>query len=187
MCILNPRKVSFEEADRELALCDSYERLPKLLELEMWGWLETRDFVRLLGEWWSSCDNIGEYADDLWDTQAFMWWPFNGPMPEMMTAEELDAYNALPEMVTIYRGCYQINKWGWSWSLSKDVAKKFPFFLRYHRPGDQPLLVTAKAKKKNIIAVKLDRGESEIITWTPRHLSTHRIKVPEGNPLVIAD
>lgn len=180
------KKLSYEEAHLELMRCDSYERFPLLLEMEMWDVIETEDFVRLLGMWWSSCDNIGEYADELLETQAFMWGAHNGPMPEMMTEEELNAYNALPEIVTIYRGCYQINKWGWSWSLSKDVAKKFPLYLRYHRPGEQPLLVTAKVKKQHIVAVKLDRGESEIITCRAKHISTSHIKVPKGNPFVIA-
>lgn len=179
------KKISYLEANNEMSLCNSYTRLPTLLEME-WM-LDEKDFLRLLGKWWSSFDNIGLYADGLWDTSAFMGWDHNGPVRDMMTAEELKAHNALPDVVTIYRGCYQINKWGWSWSLSKEVAEKFPSYLRYCRPNEQPLLVTAKVLKRLILAVKLDRGESEIITWRPKHVSTRHIKTPANNQLVITN
>lgn len=170
------KRLTYEEARGHLAYCDSYSRLPTLLDINCS--LADDDFLRLLGEEWSGFDNTGHNIDHLWDT-AFGWWAQNGPLTEMMTSEELDAYNALPDVVTVYRGCYRTNKWGLSWSLSKEVANEFPSYRRYCRPGEQPLLVTAKALKKNIIAVKLDRDESEIITWRPKHVSTRHIKLLE--------
>lgn len=146
--------------------------------LDMTWLLSKTDFVRLLGEWWSSFDNIGEFSEWLEDLDVFLDMGYYGTVREMMTPEELTAWEALPEMVTIYRGCYDINKWGWSWSLSKDVAKKFPIYHRYRRSGEQALLVTAKAHKKNVIAVKLGRNEFEVITRYPKHLSTHYMKLP---------
>lgn len=178
--ILN--QLSYDEANKELAICNSYERLPILLDMT-WQ-LSKTDFVRLLGEWWSSCDNISEYSEELEDLEVFLDMGYYGTLHEMMTPEEVEAWEALPEIVTIYRGCYDINKWGWSWSLSKDVAKKFPTYHRYRRPGEQALLVTARVSKGRIVAVKLDRGEQEIITWRPKHLSTHRIQTPGNNALV---
>lgn len=166
------KRMTYEDAQNELAFCDSYSRLPTLLDIS-WR-LDDRDFLRILGEEWSSFDNIGHHIYDLWDT------PFgrvrNAPFLEMMTPEELDFYNAQPELVTIYRGCYKINKWGLSWTLSKDTAENFPTLNRYRRANDQALLVTATAFKKDIIALKLDRDESEIITWRPKHVSTRHIK-----------
>jgi hypothetical protein len=94
----------------------------------------------------------------------------------MMTYEERDQLEALPDVVTIYRGCYQNNKHGLSWSLSKEIAEKFPLLNRYWRPTEQPYLVTAKVNKDDIIALKNDRGESEVITYRPKHFSTRRIK-----------
>lgn len=178
-------QLSFEEADKELAFCNSYDRLPTLLDMR--DYLSRTNFIRLLGEWWSSCDNISEYSEELEDLEVFLDMGYYGTLKEMMTSEELAAWESLPEFVTIYRGCYEINKWGWSWSLSKDVAKSFPSYLRYCRPGDRPLLVTAKVAKKRIIAVKLDRGEQEIITWRPKHLSTHRMKTPGNNAPVFEE
>lgn len=177
-------RYSYEEADDELSLCHSYERFPLLLEMAKFGCLDDSDFIRLLGKWWSACDNIGKSEGALWDTNAFMCWDHNGPMREMMTLEEMQAWEVLPDTVTVYRGCYDINKWGWSWSLSKEIAKKFPLYLRYRRPGEQPLLVTARVPKTHIVAVKLGRNEQEIITWRPKHLSTHRMTAPGNNALV---
>ena len=92
-----------------------------------------------------------------------------------MTAKERKVYAALPDKVTVYRGCYKDNKWGLSWSLDRDVAAKFPRLHRYKQDG-QPILVRAIADKAYIAAVKLDREESEIITSRPRHVSTSHLK-----------
>jgi hypothetical protein len=93
----------------------------------------------------------------------------------MMNEDEQVAYDALPEIITLYRGCYQNNKLGFSWSLEADVARKFPQFTRYRQDG-QPLLVKATAKKTSIAAIKLGRGEVEIITYRPKQISTSYIR-----------
>lgn len=80
---------------------------------------------------------------------------------------------------TVYRGCYKDNKWGLSWTLSRELAKGFPMLWRYRQNGQQPLLVTARARKENVIALKTDRGESEVITWRPKHISTRHITARE--------
>lgn len=166
-------KITYEQAQNYLTSCDSYSRLPTILRMA--ERMDERDLFRVLGEVWSLCDNISEWADELF-YQAFRSWPPKGAYRDMMTPDEQAAYDALPDYVTIYRGCYKANKWGLSWSLSKEIAEKFPIYHRYRQEG-QPLVVTARAKKRNIIAIKLDRNESEIITWRPKHLSTHFIKV----------
>lgn len=177
-------KWTYEDADDELAMCDDSERFNLIWQLGSFQSLENDEFMRLLGKWWSKCTGIGQSGDALWDTYPFMESDFRGPIQAMMTPEELEAWASLPDTLTIYRGCYDINKWGWSWSLSKELAKQFPLYLRYRRPGEQPLLVTARIPKTEIIALKLDRGEPEIIAWRPKHLSTHRMKAPGNNALV---
>jgi len=164
--------ITMEQAEENLKFCDSYNRLPTLLEM---AWrLNGTDWLKLLGREWTTCDNVGIYIEKLWDT------PFghcfgDGPILEMMDVEDLAAYEALPEVVTVYRGCYAANKWGLSWSLSRDVAAKFITLNKYRQQG-QPLLVKALAKKKDIAAVKLDREEMEIITRGPKHVSTSFIR-----------
>ena len=134
--------------------------------------MDASDWLKLLGENWTGCDNIGRHIDGLHksplahnDKTAF----------EMMDDEEQAAFNNLPDCLTVYRGCYPLNKWGYSWTPSETIAKSFPFLNRYRQQG-LPILVKALVKKENIKAIKLDREELEVITWKPKHLSTKRIK-----------
>jgi hypothetical protein len=78
-----------------------------------------------------------------------------------MTIEERNAFEELPEQITIYRGCGPRNKSGMSWSLSRDIAVRFPFSMRYGT--DQPMLLTATIRKNRAAALKLERNEQEII------------------------
>jgi hypothetical protein len=44
----------------------------------------------------------------------------------MMNRAERATYDSLPELLTVYRGCFTHNKEGMSWSLDRKVAEKFP-------------------------------------------------------------
>lgn len=117
------------------------------------------DWFRLLGQYWSVCDN-------LWRSRALLR-PILADAPReqlaaMMTSEERAALTALSERITVYRGCYRINRSGLSWTLDRNVAERFPRLMRYSRPGDQPLLLTAVAPRERAV-LKLDRDEAEII------------------------
>jgi hypothetical protein len=83
----------------------------------------------------------------------------------MMTPDENAAYDALPEVVTIYRGCdaNSASLPGISWSLNQDVANLHPFLTRFL--AKKPTVLTACVPKHWILAVKLGRGEEEIITF----------------------
>lgn len=149
-----------EEMDRALMLEDSYSRIPYLLE-HLFD-LPADDWLHLLGEWRENCDNIGEYLDEVREAVTYHW-----PLTriwQMMDAKEIAAFDALPDMLNIYRGCYEINKWGASWSLNREVAEKFPHLTRYRTDG-RPLLIKATIPKNRIAALKLGRGEQEIITF----------------------
>ena len=52
---------------------------------------------------------------------------------------------------------------GICWSLNEDVANRFPFLGRFR--AEKPRLLTACVPKHWILAVKLSRGEEEIITF----------------------
>lgn len=153
---------------------NSYNRLGMMIEV---AWrMEPSDWFTLLGEEWSTCDNIGVSIDDLLDT------PFGDTRhepglgrDEMMNDRERAAYNALPDELTIYRGCYPNNKWGLSWSLEREVAAGYPFLHRY-RQTDQALLVKATLQKNDVVALKNDRSELEIICWRPKHVSTSKLR-----------
>jgi hypothetical protein len=164
------------KAAREaLRFTNSFNRLPALIDL--WhGLAVTQDeWLLLLGEEWTGCDNIGLYLEDLRDTPLLDVLEGGDGRALLMDTEERAVFEALPESVTVYRGCYKNNKWGLCWSTDRDVAARFPTLHRYQGEG-QALLVKAVARKANIAAVKLDREELEIITWLPRHVSTSHLR-----------
>ena len=146
-------------ADEVLQYCDSYSRMGTLVDLA--DELSRDDWHAVLGREWSCCDNIGAYRATL---RRLL--PTHGPVRPMMTADEQAAYDALPERITVYRGCDTHNMRGASWSLDRDVARRFPFLMRYR--AARPLLVTATVLKSRVLALKLDRSETVVITFHAR-------------------
>lgn len=157
-----PGAMTLEEARNsdEIRFANSYTRLGAVLRLE--NNLSRSDFLRLLGEHWTGCDNIRAYRKDLRRILGKF-----GPLREMMNEVENAAYDNLrgnsSNIVTIYRGCNRLNQNGISWTVNKDTAKRFPFLNRYRCAN--PRVVTATVLKEQILAVKLDRTEEEVITF----------------------
>ena len=168
--------LSLAEAREQIKFCNSYTRLPALIDLAMS--VEFDDWLTLMGENWEDCDNIAQHIDEL-----CVLTPFGDVADQpslsrhlLMNARERELLDALPASVFVYRGCYHSNKWGWCWTLDKGVAEKFPSLNRYKQDG-QALLVKAKIQRDKIIAFKGDRGEQEIICCRPTHISTRHIRV----------
>lgn len=123
--------------------------------------LTYEDWLALLGDEWTRCDRgIGLFQPELQEAL-----PHRGPVRLMMTDDENAAYDALPEVVTIYRGCEanSASLPGICWSLNKDVANLHPFLSRFQ--AKKPTVLTACVPKHWILAVKLGRREEEIITF----------------------
>ena len=163
--------ISLPEADDIVVRCNSYDRLPTILNLE--PYMAPADWITLMRDAWSRCDNVGLYADELSNTILGL---LKTPIMEMMTPEAASEYEKLPDYLVVYRGCYSRNKCGLSWTTNRAVAAKFPFLHRYKQDG-QALLVTGRIRKSEIVALVVDRGESEVITFTmPRHVSTRHLR-----------
>lgn len=166
--------MTYEDASEYLRFEDSYSLLGAILDFVPPYYVADRalsyaDGLKLLGEHWTSCDNIREYLPVLKKVLGLY-----GPIRDMMSPEENTAYDALPQVVTCYRGCDSSFLTGASWTLDWEVANRFPFLNRYKVPS--PVVVTARAKKERILALKLDRDEVEIITFSPR-----RIRIDPAN------
>lgn len=171
--------MNFEEANRYASERGSFDALPALLDL----FCEVPEgvWLKILGQHWSRFDNVAEHLDTLQDFIAAT--VGIGPAMQMMNATERAAFESLPDTLTIYRGCYAFNKYGASWSLDRDVAERFPFLLRYRQDG-RPLLIKATIGKQYVTALKLDRGEDEIVILGQRpkvlSISTARAASREG-------
>ena len=115
----------------------------------------------MLGNQWIRCDRgISLFQPQLREAP-----PHRGPVRPMMTDDENASYDALPEVVTIFRGCdaKSASLPGICWSLNKDVANLHPFLGRFE--AKKPTVLTAHGPKHWILAAKLERQEEEIITF----------------------
>jgi hypothetical protein len=165
--------MTYEQANAVCVFSDSFYRMHKIIDMFFHKYrLNYEDWCKLIGDWWSSCDFTSLHKNTL----KYL---LNAPTPEMMDEEELNVYNALPDTVTVYRGCGTKNKTGASWSLNKDVARKFPYFARYR--ADVPMLLTGRVKKADIVAVKLGRNEQEVISFNVRRIKTEVLPKPSPN------
>jgi hypothetical protein len=141
----------------------SHERLPVLLDVAEADIMDYDDWLTVLGEQWPYFDNVGVHKDCLFAVVWDMVSDIETVIPQMMSAEERAAFNALQEQITIYRGCGPRNMFGFAWSLDREVAAKFPFMRRYWT--DQPRLLTATINKSRAAALKLGRDEHEIVVF----------------------
>jgi hypothetical protein len=147
---------------------DSFNRMGMVLSLR--NRMDEGDWLTLLGEEWDTCDNIWQHMHELRRVLGSV-----GPLLPMMTPEEQVVYAALPNRLTIYRGCSARRLTGASWSLDREVARRFPSLNRYR--VEDPVLVIAKVWKHDVLAFKSAREEQEIITFKAR-----RLCAPKENP-----
>jgi hypothetical protein len=166
-------RVTYEEAQKRCIWANSYTRLGVVLGLR--SNMDAAEWHRLLGDKWSSCDNIAQYRPIL--SRVLRGTP-RALLDSMMTEEELNEFRALPDVLTVYRGCYYHNRLGLSWSLDRDVAERFPTLNRYRYPNGSPLLVTGRVRKE-LVVFKNDRKEREIISPDVRRVSVQPISAKE--------
>jgi hypothetical protein len=163
--------ITIREARAELKFCNSYNRMRTLIDLAERG-MRMGSWLRLLGEEWEVCDDISD-----WQMELAQFIDGYAPALPMMTASERRVFHALPETVTVYRGCGPDNQYGISWSLSREIAAGFPFLNRYMQA--EPLLVTATVAKDDILAYKNGRNEQEVIVFDHTVVSVKKIELAE--------
>jgi hypothetical protein len=81
-----------------------------------------------------------------------------------MSEEELEQLKLLPDKVKIFRGANKKEgntiPYGISWSLSKEVAKKFSVL---NQATDETSIHELTINKESIVALFMSRGEREVI------------------------
>ena len=146
------------EIDRH---CDSYSRMGTLLEAR--PLLDPESFFKALGRFWCVSDNICDFKDEL--TQILG----NASREEldlMMEPDELATLAKMPAIIKIYRGCYENNQDGLSWTTDKAVAELHTKKLRYSslNKNEIPLLLEDSIDSGRAV-LKLEREEWEIIKY----------------------
>ena len=157
---------------------DSYSRMAFIVE-DVYPLLKnSQEWFAVLGFNWTACDNISAFTPDIKKhISTYLRGKKTCLIPTMMTPAEIRRVASLPDEMDIYRGCYTVNQDGLSWSLDAAQARRFPFYNRYRMPG-QPLLVHARVRREDIVALKDDRGESEIITHKARGVEVLNLEEP---------
>jgi hypothetical protein len=144
----------------ELQYCDSYGRLGEIVGL--YGTMPMGKWWQVLGYHWTGCDNIAEYAG--WLSSRFK--RSSRLRLNMMFKEDHAGHDALPDVLTIYRGCYEDNMDGMSWTLDRAIAVRFPTLNRYRRKNQEPYLLTRTIAKRDCVYLGA-RDEREIVTAMP--------------------
>lgn len=145
--------------------------LLRLLQLD-----DSADAWRTVGLEWSDCDNITSMWRQEFDAIFREYRNAHGfPIDDAMDADSRAVYDALPPVATVYRGCYDYNVHGLSWTLDRVLAMHFPLLDRYWRRGHAPLLVKGSVRRANIAFLTVGRNETEVvIPWR-----SVRVKAPE--------
>lgn len=153
------RETGNPEAVKQLMVFgDSFERLPWLLKCV--PHIERNLLYKTLGEHWTGFDNIGIYKKNL---IPILRRATDAERSLMMDADDRRTFDALPSIVTVWRGCYPHNRLGLSWSLSRDIAVKFVSGMnRYTHSDKTPLLLSARIRKSGLVT-KVGRDEQEVI------------------------
>lgn len=136
---------NFNSLAKEYFCCLTFDKIAK------------KDWSKVLGEvytmenYWSSFQRLLSDEDIV---KLFA----HANKNNLMNKSELKMLNSLPDTFTIYRGyADQSIKIGFSWSLSKEVAKFFAH--RYNKSS----IITTTAKKEDVLVYFNRREEDEII------------------------
>ena len=95
-------------------------------------------------------------------TETLLEWFQNADKTSLMSEEELDTYNHLPDEIKIYR-CVgaKSNPKGFSWAANIEVAERFA--EKYSLLGGDSYIATAIVKKEDVMAYLSRRDEDEYI------------------------
>lgn len=110
----------------------------------------------VVGDVWIDSENLWQHADEWRELLA---------LPDaraIMTDDEREALAALPDVVTVWRGCQAtLNEDGLSYTLDRRRAEWFA--VRFSGRGDHEVLVEATVPRDRIVAYLTRRGEDEIV------------------------
>jgi hypothetical protein len=113
---------------------------------------------------WSSSENL--HADMAIVQSLYEYGTMLGSAHLGLDEDDSAFIATLPDTVTIYRGCSEQNKYGWSWSLDKEKAL---WFAKRSVGYEVRYLLKAKVSRHDILGYLSGRNESELIIH-PTHL-----------------
>jgi hypothetical protein len=153
-----------DQASKELGMFDSYSRTEAMVHVM----LSARDAAHQLGiflEWGHRCDAPWPWRSIIADILRRACSKIR--LADVLPPDGRSFYDQLPDLVSVWRGCERGRERGLHWTMDQATAEKFASGRRCINP--EPTLARAQIPKRHILAVFLDRDESEIVL-DPRRL-----------------
>lgn len=160
-----------EKWRKALLHADSYARIDVMMDA--FSDLPRPEWFVLLGEAWSGFENVARWRAEL---RFILKRASREELDAMMEQPEREALALLPERITVYRGCYALNRSGLSWTLDRAQAERFPSLLRYRVTDQQPILRIGTTARNRVV-LKLDRKEQEVIAPTVWGITERPIEI----------
>lgn len=123
-------------------------------------YMSKKDFTKRLAEAWITSENPNQ--DINVSVNELIQWFKQADRDYLMSKEEREYFDALPEIVEIYRGVAvgRAEQKGLSWTCNHDTAKWFS--ERFNRGDERGYILKGKIHKKDIFAYFNGRNEDEI-------------------------
>jgi hypothetical protein len=154
-----------DRASKELFTFDSYSRTEAMVYVVLSARREAADQIKVFHEWGNMCDAPWSWRSIIADILRRACSKVS--LAEVLPPEARGFFDALPDLVSVLRGCEQGRERGLHWTTSRATAEKFASGQRCINP--RPTLVTAQIPKRYIFAVFDNRNEAEIVL-DPRRL-----------------
>lgn len=162
----------FDKPERVAALAHVARRMP-----ERWFW-------KVFGEVWENSETLFRNHSLIQEmVKGRLESPLRGLM---MHRKERQKLRELPASLTIFRGCCEVNRTGWSWSLNREKAE---FFAKRYPIDGKPLLLIGIVAKADVFAYFDERNEDEIVVPTEkiRIIKVNKLVAPKGTRAMMGE
>lgn len=146
-----PSKLIFTEFDK-------HERMQALNSMA--HLFDTPEYWRILGRIWGHNESLFQETSiipHLWNGCGIHSIEYRH---YSMSTEDKKSLSKMPDEVTVWRGGFEGNLWGWSWTTDRNTAL---FFTKRFIPDSRPIIAEARISKDTILAYLSDSSESEIV------------------------
>jgi hypothetical protein len=133
-------------------------------------------------EYWRFFRFAWNTAENSWEQRSLINKLINYPKGSprsMMMAKEIAEFNKLPQTLQLYRGAMVYNALGYSWTLSRGVAR---WFAEKRQPHRVTMIIKGTCKKSDVFGLFLIQSEREILVNPQKVNLTGGIFTQCGNP-----
>jgi hypothetical protein len=120
--------------------------------------LSDEEYWGLLASIWIDSENIRQNPE-IW---LNLLKADRGDSRMMMSPEDLDALNLMPDVIPVYQGHTDVRDDGWSWTTDRAIAEWFASRFA-NLESAEPVVSCGSVNRADVTAFLSNRGESEIL------------------------